>query len=160
MGSQNLKSLTLRAGDFSLAPRRGSPGILVLDEQMGAADFALEALLRGGAVGSLVLRVVLAHVVLQGFAVGLGWRLPARFLGAGVEVVGQVLAVGVPDFPAWWEACCLINVLMSASCVMGLLSPVVRLDSLPWRCRECVWGTCRAGFKTGVGPMVGILKVV
>lgn len=132
MGSQNLEGLALRAGDVRLAPRRRSSGVLVLDEQMGAADFALEALLRGGAVGSLVLRVVLAHVVLQGFAVGVGWRLPARFLGAGIEVVGQVLAVGVPDFPAWWEACCLIIVLMVASCVTGGLSPVVRLDSLPW----------------------------
>jgi hypothetical protein len=100
MPSQNLERLTLRPGDIRLAPRRRSPGVLVLDEQMGAADFALEALLRGGAVGAHILRMVLAHVVLQGFAVGLGRRLPAGFLAAGVEVVGQVLAVGVPDFPA------------------------------------------------------------
>jgi hypothetical protein len=86
---------------------------------MGAADLALEALLRGGAVRAHVLRVVLAHVVLQGFAVGLGRRLPAGFLAAGVEVVGQVLAVRVPDFPAGGEACCLLFGEMSMSQLAG-----------------------------------------
>jgi hypothetical protein len=63
-----------------------------------AADLAAQVLLRGGAVMVQIGRVVLAHVVFEGLRVGLWRRLPFRLLGAGVEVVGEVLAVGVADF--------------------------------------------------------------
>lgn len=41
--------------------------------------------------------MVLAHVVLERLAVRVRGWLPFRLLGAGIEVVGQVFAVGVSD---------------------------------------------------------------
>ena len=40
------------------------------------------------------------------YEIGVGPRrgLPARFLGAGVKVVGEVFGIGVADFPALGEA--------------------------------------------------------
>lgn len=78
----------------------------MLDEQVRAANFAAEVLglllgRRAAAVGlGEVGGVILAHVVFQGLGVGFGRRLPFGFLGGGVEVVGQVFAVGVADFLA------------------------------------------------------------
>ena len=48
--------------------------------------------------------MVCGHVCLYFLGV-CAWRgFPARFLGAGVEVVGEVFRVGVADFPLGWEA--------------------------------------------------------
>lgn len=71
---------------------------------MGTADLAL-VVLGGGSIRSEVSRVILAHVVLQRLTVGLWRGLPSRLLGGGVEVVWQVLAVGVADLPACGQAC-------------------------------------------------------
>lgn len=71
---------------------------------MGTADFAL-VVLGGSSIRSEVSRVILAHVVLQRLTVGLWRGLPSRLLGGGVEVVWQVLAVGVADLPACGQAC-------------------------------------------------------
>lgn len=70
----------------------------MLDEQVGSANLTAQVLLGGRAVVVQIGGVILAHVVLEGFRVGLCRRLPFRFFGAGVEVVRQVLAVGVADF--------------------------------------------------------------
>jgi len=43
--------------------------------------------------------VVQCHVCFYFFGVGAGGRFPAGFFGAGVEVVGKILRVGVADFP-------------------------------------------------------------
>jgi hypothetical protein len=69
---------------------------------MGTSDFAFETLLRCSTVGSHIFSVVLAHVMFQRFAVGFGRRLPPRLLSAGIEVIRQVLAIGMADFPAGW----------------------------------------------------------
>lgn len=45
------------------------------------------------------------HVVLQLLRVGAGGGFPAGDLVGGVEVVGQVLGVGVADLPAGGETC-------------------------------------------------------
>lgn len=47
--------------------------------------------------------VVEGHVGFDFVRVGAGGRLPAGLLGGGVEVVGQVFGVGVPDFPLGGE---------------------------------------------------------
>ena len=77
----------------------------MLDEQVRGADLALFALLL-----LLELRrrirgrgVVRRHVGFNFIWVcSCGW-LPARFFGAGVEVVGEVFGIGVSDFPLGGE---------------------------------------------------------
>lgn len=44
------------------------------------------------------------HVRFDLVGVGAGGWFPAGFFGGGVEVVGKVLGVGVPDFPLGGEA--------------------------------------------------------
>lgn len=68
--------VVLGTGDFGLAPRRGPPGLSVLDEQVGRPDLALETLL-ARSVRTKISCVVLAHVVLQRLTVGLCRRLPS-----------------------------------------------------------------------------------
>lgn len=46
-----------------------------------------------------------SHVLLELLRVSARRRLPSRVLGGGVEVVGQVLAVGAADLPALGQAC-------------------------------------------------------
>lgn len=45
------------------------------------------------------------HVGLEFVRVGSGRGFPARLFGGGIEVVGEVLRVGVAHFPAFWETC-------------------------------------------------------
>lgn len=71
----------------------------MLDQEMSAADLAFEFLL-DVEIRAQVGSVILAHVVLQRLAVGVLRRLPSRLFAAGVEVVRQVLAVGVANLPA------------------------------------------------------------
>jgi hypothetical protein len=92
--------VVLGAGNVGLAPGRGPARVAVLDEQVGGADLALGgvgqgALARGG--------VVSGHIVLEAVGVGALRRLPARDLVDGVEVVGQVLGVGVANLPVGGE---------------------------------------------------------
>lgn len=80
---------------------------------MGGADLAglLELLLLGsGCRGSVtactraIARVVLGHVQLELFGVGVCGRFPSRGLVDKVEVVGEVLAVAVADLPVGRQA--------------------------------------------------------
>ena len=64
---------------------------------MRATHLAAQVLLGRCAVVMQVGRVVLAHVVFEGLRVSAWRRLPLGLLGVGVEVVRQVLAVGVAD---------------------------------------------------------------
>jgi len=90
--------IILGASDLGLAPTRGTTRVSVLDKQMRCADLALLLAL---AVGSQAGRAVVgAHVMLEGLAIGAGWRLPSALLGRGVEIVGKVLGVGVSNLPA------------------------------------------------------------
>ncbi len=74
----------------------------MLDEQVGRSDLAVPGGARGGRVGGRA--VVQGHVCFDLVGVSAGGRLPAGFLGGGVEVVGEVFGVGVPDFPLGGEA--------------------------------------------------------
>lgn len=74
----------------------------MLDEQVSGADLALRngnGLRSGADAGA----VVGGHVVLQLLGVGSCGRFPARDLLGGIEVVGEVLGVGVSHFPAGRE---------------------------------------------------------
>ena len=51
----------------------------------------------GGRIGGSA--VVHGHVSFYFVRVGAGGRLPAGFFGAGVEVIREVLRVGVAHFP-------------------------------------------------------------
>lgn len=74
----------------------------MLHEEMSAADLAIEVLLVRKAVLVQVSGMVLAHVVLESLAVGVCRRLPSRLLCVRVEVIRQILAVGVPDLLIRW----------------------------------------------------------
>lgn len=80
----------------------------MLDQQMRSAYLSLRRTgdaagleLRGGVCGRAV---VGCHVGFYFGGVGAGGGFPARFFGAGVEVVGEVFGVGVPNFPLGGEA--------------------------------------------------------
>lgn len=80
-----------------LSPAAWSSAILVLDEQVSSANLALwhtgdSSKARSGAV-------VLGHVVLELFRVCSLGRLPAGNLLGRVEVVWEVLGVGVAHLP-------------------------------------------------------------
>jgi hypothetical protein len=71
----------------------------VLHEQMGGANLALGA----GTVDARVRRtVVLRHVDLEFVRVGSLRRLPSRLVRLLIEIVGEVLGVGMADFPVRW----------------------------------------------------------
>ena len=73
----------------------------MLDEQMRRSDLPVLGGAGGGRVGGGA--VVQGHVGLYLVRVGAGRGFPAGFLGGGIEVVGQVLGVGVPDLPLGGE---------------------------------------------------------
>lgn len=70
----------------------------MLDEKMGSSDLALGD--TGNGTGTRTSAVVGGHVVLELFGVGAGGGFPSRQLLGRVEVVGEVLGVGVSDLPA------------------------------------------------------------
>lgn len=80
-----------------LTPAAGSAAITVLDEKMGSADLVLWD--AGDGTRACPSAVVSSHVVLELLGVGAGWGFPSRDLVDRVEVVGEVLGVGVTDFP-------------------------------------------------------------
>ena len=98
---QNIQGLVLGPPNLGLLPTARPPAIAMLDEQMGRSDLPILGGAGGGRVGGGA--VVDGHVGLYLFRVGAGRGLPAGFLGGGVEVVGQVLGVGVSDFPLGGE---------------------------------------------------------
>ena len=98
MAEDDGHSIVLGASDLGLTPTRGTARVSVLDEQMRCANLSL---LLSLAVGSQTGRAVVgAHVMLEGLAVGAGRRLPSALLGRRVEIVGEVLGVGVSNLPA------------------------------------------------------------
>lgn len=84
-----------------LAPAARPPALPMLDQQVAGADLAAAgvAVQAARVRGQLALAVVLGHVRLELLGVGARGRLPARLLLCLVEVVGQVLGVGVADLP-------------------------------------------------------------
>ncbi len=73
----------------------------MLDEQMRRADLALGDTRDGVRPGAGA--VVRSHVVLELVAVGSGGRLPSRNLLGHVEVVRELLGLGVSNFPVGRE---------------------------------------------------------
>lgn len=103
MASENLYSFILRPCDLSLLPAAGSPTTRVLDEQMAGSNLALVRLC--AIIMICWTAVVFGHVGLQLLHVRVRWRLPSRFFGFSIEVVGEVFRVRVPDYPACRETC-------------------------------------------------------
>ena len=102
---QYIYRLILSPRDLLLLPAARPPAVPMLDEEMRGADlafrlgFAIVWRIDGEGLG-----VVCGHVGLDEGWVCAGGGLPAGFLGGGVEVVGEILGVGVADFPAGREA--------------------------------------------------------
>ena len=69
----------------------------MLHEEMSASDLSIEILLVREPFLVQVRRMVLAHVVLERVAIGVWWWFPFALLGVCVEIVRQVLAVGVSN---------------------------------------------------------------
>lgn len=70
----------------------------MLDEKVGGANLALGDTRNGARTGARA--VVGSHVVLELLGIGACGGLPSRDLVGGVEVVGEVLGVGVAHFPS------------------------------------------------------------
>lgn len=85
-----------------LSPAAGAAAVAVLDEQMRRADLALGDTRDGLVPGAGA--VVSGHVVLELLAVGSCGRLPSRDLLGHVEVVGELLGLGVSNFPVGRES--------------------------------------------------------
>jgi hypothetical protein len=81
-----------------LSPAAGSSAVAMLDEKMGSANLALGD--TGNCTGTRTSAMVRGHVVLEFLGVGAGGGFPSRQLLGRVEVVGEVLGVGVSDLPA------------------------------------------------------------
>lgn len=98
MALKDLDGLLLGPSDVGLPPAAGSSAILMLNQQVTAPDFPI-ALVRsvGTACGATV---VFRHVDLEGLGVGSGRRLPAGLFRRRIEVIREVLGVGVSDLPA------------------------------------------------------------
>ena len=96
-----------------LSPARGPAAVAVLDQQVGGADLAgghVDGLGAGKGAGGTV---VGGHVVLELLGVGARRGLPARHLVGRVEVVGQVLGVGVAHLPTGGQAGLSLGVFVS-----------------------------------------------
>lgn len=65
---------------------------------MGSADFPFRNTGDGTRAGTGA--VVGSHIMLKLLGIGAGGRFPSRELLGGVEVVGEVLGVGVSDLPS------------------------------------------------------------
>lgn len=85
-----------------LSPAARPTALSVLDQQMRSPDLPIVA-----SSSTLWLRasaMVDSHVVLELLDIGTGRGLPSRLAVGGVEVVREVLGVGVADFPALGQA--------------------------------------------------------
>ena len=80
-----------------LAPAAGSAAITMLNKKVGCANLVLGD--TGDGPGARTSAVVGGHVVLELLGVGACRGLPSRDLVGRVEVVGEVLGIGVTDFP-------------------------------------------------------------
>ena len=100
----NSHRIVLGTRNVCLAPGRRSSRVAVLHQQMSTPDLAVKILLGCHTITFERAGVVHGHVMLERVAVGVRRWLPSRLLCLGVEVVRQVLAVGVPDLPACWQS--------------------------------------------------------
>lgn len=95
----------------------------MLNKQMACANLAISTLtIRSTALRSdLRSAMVLSHVALELLSIG-SWRwFPLRLFQGFVEVVGEVLRLGVANFPSGWKTCVSL-LLLSASFKYGKLS--------------------------------------
>lgn len=102
MATQDLNRLLLRPGDLSLSPAAGASAFSMLHQEMTATDLSLALTEFRPSCRSAV---VVGHVDLELFGVGVRRGLPAGFFGGGTEVVGEVLGVGVANLPSCWKTC-------------------------------------------------------
>lgn len=127
VGLDDLESVVLGAGDFGLRvwsaphvatcstrckylfPAAWPAAVAVLDQQVGGADLVIRDAGNGAGAGAGA--VVGGHVVLELLGVRARRRLPSRDFVGGVEVVGEVLGVGVADFPVGGQAGVSLGVL-------------------------------------------------
>lgn len=88
-----------------LFPARGVSALVVLDEQVGGPDLALGHgdVLGLDVAGGGAVAVEVGHVDLELLGVGALGGFPAGNGFFGVEVVGEVFAVAVADFPVGRE---------------------------------------------------------
>jgi hypothetical protein len=100
---ENLNSLLLCASDIGLLPATGTAAIAMLNEQMAAADLTLA--LASGVRASSSRGVVLRHVDFEFFGIGFRRWLPARLFCRRVEVVWEILRVGMANFPTGRKTC-------------------------------------------------------
>jgi hypothetical protein len=102
MTLKNLNRLLLCTSNIGLPPAAGTATIAMLDEQVTAADLALA--LPGG-IRASSRGVVLRHVYFQ--LIGISFRrwLPARLFRRRVEIVWEILRVGMANFPAGGKTC-------------------------------------------------------
>lgn len=93
--------LVLGSGDVGLAPAARAPTISMLDQQMSNSDLALVRCLglRRGFPHHTRVAMMLCHVGLELVRVGVLGRLPIGGGGKGVEVVWEVLRVGMSHLP-------------------------------------------------------------
>lgn len=115
-------------GATDLSPAAGPPRILVLDQQVAGADLALVAVDAAAAAGlgpDLGRAVVRRHVLLELLRVGPRRRLPPRRRRRGVEVVWQVLGVGVTHFPSAGESCFGLAIMWQSAPAPRVMRPDV-----------------------------------
>ena len=103
MAPQNLDSFLLGSSNLRLAPTARSSAVSVLHEKMAAADLPLA--LADTVRPTCGAAVVVCHVDFKGFGVRARGRFPARLFNRRVEVVREVLGVGVADLPSGWKTC-------------------------------------------------------
>ena len=98
-----LARLLLGPRDLGLPPAGWSPAVPVLDEKMCCANLVARTSVVGrrDTLGA----VVGGHVLFQLLWVSARRRLPSRVLCPSVEIVRQIFAVGVADFPALGQSC-------------------------------------------------------
>lgn len=87
--------LVLGTRNFRLSPAAGTPAPRVFDQQMGGANLALGRARSGTLMSS--------HILLELVGVGPRGRLPAGDCLDRVEVVRQILGVGVANLPVGRE---------------------------------------------------------
>lgn len=102
MTLEDLNSLLLCASNVSLPPATGTATITMLDEQVAATDLSL-ALTRGVRASSW--GVVLRHVDFQFIGIGFRRWLPTRLFCGRVEIVWEILRVGMANFPTGGKTC-------------------------------------------------------
>ena len=106
-----IPSLFLAPCNVRLPPAGWSSTISVLHQQVCGSNLAFVGAIC--TIGGCSVRrrsdagrtMVLAHVELELFRISTRGRFPSRFLGLRMEIIGEVLGVGVTDLPSRGKAC-------------------------------------------------------